>query len=263
MGKADLHIHTTASYDGTATVAATLEFIKRHTDLDIIAITDHDEIDGALEALTLAPAYGIQVVPGIEISTSEGHLLGLWVTQRVSPGMSLIRTIEAIAELGGLAVAPHPGYNWAGCLTAESIQAVLRVPSLNNILVGGEEYNASLPYLALNRKAAHIVHINRLAAVASSDAHMLWMIGLARTYFPGRTAGHLRTALMERTTQAVVNRRPWYFLASYFTRQWLRSVGLAQWSPLEPGGPITLRRLAAVEQTVGAIAASGQRPNMK
>lgn len=263
MGKADLHIHTTNSYDGTATVAATLEFVKRHTDLDVIAITDHDEIDGALEALTWAPAYGIQVVPGIEISTGEGHLQGLWVQQRIPPGLSLIKTLEKIAELGGLAVAPHPGHKWTGCLSAESIRQALQIPALAQVLVGGEEYNASLPYLALNRKAAHIVHVNRLAAVASSDAHMLWMIGLAHTYFPGRTAGHLRTALMERTTQAVVNRRPWYFLASYFTRQWLRSVGLAQWSPLEPGGPITLRRLAAVGRTVGAIAASGQRPNMK
>ena len=59
MGKADLHIHTAYSYDGTATVAAVLEHVTHHTDLYVIAITDHDENDGALEAVELSPRYGV------------------------------------------------------------------------------------------------------------------------------------------------------------------------------------------------------------
>ena len=248
MGKADLHVHTTASYDGTATVTATLEFAARHTDLNVIAITDHDEIDGALEALCLAARYNIQVIPGIEVSTTEGHLLALWVEQIVPANLSLIRTLEIVADLGGLAIAPHPGGFWQGCLSAESIRRALDVPELATILVGGEEHNASLPYLGQNRKAARIVHTNQLAAVASSDAHMLWMIGQSHTQFPGRNSADLRQALLERRTEAIAYRRPWYFFLSYFKRQWLRALGMAQWSPNEPGGPIALRRLTDVQR---------------
>lgn len=249
MGKADLHIHTTTSYDGTATVAATLEFVKCFTDLNVIAITDHDEIDGALEAVDLAPGYGIDVVPGIEISTAEGHLLGLFVTTMIPSGLSLSKTIELVGNAGGIAVAPHPGGRWSGCLSDTSIRTALTSPELAAILVGGEEYNASLPYLGQNRQGARIVRANGLAAVASSDAHMLWMIGLVHTRFPGSTAQMLRQALLEQTTAVAIRPRPWYFLTSYFLRQGLRSAGLAQWSRLEPGGQIELRRLSEATRT--------------
>lgn len=247
MGKADLHVHTTASYDGTATVAATLEFAARYSGLNVIAITDHDQIDGALEGLELAARYNIQVIPGIEVSTAEGHLLALWVKEIVPANLPLLRTLECVADLGGLAIAPHPGGFWQGCLSAESIRRALAVPELATILVGGEEHNASLPYLGQNRKAARIVHANQLAAVASSDAHMLWMVGRAHTRFPGHSATDLRRALIERQTEAIAYQRPWYFFPSYFKRQWLRALGMAQWSPSEPGGPIALRRLTDVQ----------------
>ena len=75
MGKADLHIHTIYSWDGTCTVEAVLKQAAHIAGLDVIAITDHDEIQGALEAVDLAPRYGIEVIPGCEISTADGHLL--------------------------------------------------------------------------------------------------------------------------------------------------------------------------------------------
>ena len=99
MGSADLHIHTTTGYDGTASVAETLEHVATHTRLNLIAITDHDEIDGALEALALAPRYGVQVIPGIEVSTLDGHLLALEGERMVPPGLALPRTSSS--ELRG------------------------------------------------------------------------------------------------------------------------------------------------------------------
>ena len=74
MGLADLHMHTIYSYDGTATVPSVLKHAKQ-AGMDIIAITDHDEIRGALLAEELAPQFGIQVLRGIEITTAEGDLL--------------------------------------------------------------------------------------------------------------------------------------------------------------------------------------------
>ncbi len=84
MGLADLHIHTIFSYDGTASVPAVLKRAKQ-VGLDIIAITDHDEIRGALLAEELAPKFGIQVIPGVEITTAEGDLLALAIHE-IGPG---------------------------------------------------------------------------------------------------------------------------------------------------------------------------------
>jgi hypothetical protein len=245
MGKADLHIHTTYSYDGTATVAATLEHVVRNTDLDVIAITDHDQIDGALEATYLAARYDLEVVPGIEVSTAEGHLLALFVHRPVPMGLSLAETVLAVGEQGGLCVAAHPGGPWSWCITELTLRRALLTPGVAETLVGLERYNASLPDLSINDRAQAIHACIPLAAVANSDAHMLWMIGNAATYFPGLGSAALRTALRERTTAPLISPRPAHFIASYVKHQALRMVGLAHWSLPAPGSPIALRRLAA------------------
>ena len=111
MGKADLHMHTSLG-DGLATVQQIFDFVQHHTDLDIIAITDHDDIRGAMQALELAERrkgdYRFQVIPGNEITTRHGHLLALFVTQEFPMLKSLEASMEAIYKAGGLAIAPHP-----------------------------------------------------------------------------------------------------------------------------------------------------------
>jgi predicted metal-dependent phosphoesterase TrpH len=71
MGLADLHIHTIYSYDGTATVPGVLQRAKE-VGLNVIAITDHDEIKGSLKAFDLAARFGIEVIPGIEVTPPKG-----------------------------------------------------------------------------------------------------------------------------------------------------------------------------------------------
>jgi predicted metal-dependent phosphoesterase TrpH len=235
MGKADLHIHTTYSNDGTATVAATLESVVRSGTLDLIAITDHDQIDGALEAVELAPHYGIEVIPGIEVSTADGHLLALFVQQLVPAGLSLTETVYCIAEQGGLAIAPPPGGPWRGALQESVLRQALGDPTVAQTLVGLEAYNASLPLLSINRIAGAMGARLPLAVVGNSDAHMLWMIGMAATVYPGRGAQALRTALQNRATSLVVAKRPAHFLCSYLKCQLLRMMGLAHWSPARVG----------------------------
>ena len=75
MEKADLHIHTSYSWDGTCSVSAVLQQDAQKAHLNVIAITYHDEIRGVFEALGLAQDYGIEIVPGSEISIRDGHLL--------------------------------------------------------------------------------------------------------------------------------------------------------------------------------------------
>jgi predicted metal-dependent phosphoesterase TrpH len=88
MGTADLHIHSTYSYDATTTVRAILKHAS-DVGLDVIAVTDHDDIRGSLEARELAPQYGIEAIPAVEISTKDGHLVALFVESLPPPASPL------------------------------------------------------------------------------------------------------------------------------------------------------------------------------
>src|SRR5437764_8864992 len=99
IGKADLHIHTSLG-DGLASVQQIFDFVENHTDLDVIAITDHDDVRGAMQALELAERrkYRFKVIPGNEITTRHGHLLALFVTQEFPMLRSLESSMQAVYE---------------------------------------------------------------------------------------------------------------------------------------------------------------------
>ncbi len=212
MGLADLHIHSIHSYDGTIPVPELLKYVATKTALDVIALTDHDVLEGALAAVELAPYYGLEVIPGVEVSTGEGHLLALFITQPVPRGRSLADTVLFVRDLGGICIVPHPGGPWSWYATEASIQRALQVPGVAETLVGIEAYNASLPNLAANRHAKAIGERVGLTPVGSSDAHTPWMIGVGATHFPGTTAADLRQALTIGTTEVVYSARPANFI---------------------------------------------------
>jgi predicted metal-dependent phosphoesterase TrpH len=201
MGLADLHIHTIYSYDGTASVPAVLTQARK-LDLNVIAITDHDEIAGSLKALALAPKYGVDVIPGIEITTSEGDLLALNITEKVERNLSLIETVLRVGDLGGFCIASHPMADGIGMksLSAYSILRALRNNDVADILIGIETYNAT----TINKMSNHYAHILSehldLAQVGNSDAHVLEAIGLGMTEFTGRTASALIKAIHKQKT---------------------------------------------------------------
>src|SRR5436309_4797764 len=109
LGKADLHIHTSLG-DGLASVQQIFDFVENYTDLDIIAITDHDDVRGAMQALELAEKrhYRFKVIPGNEITTRQGHLLALFVTKEFPMLRSLDWSMQAVYEAGGVVIATHP-----------------------------------------------------------------------------------------------------------------------------------------------------------
>jgi predicted metal-dependent phosphoesterase TrpH len=205
MGLADLHIHTTYSLDGTATVRAVLKKASE-VGLNVIAITDHDVIRGSLEALELAPAYGIHVIPGSEISTASGHLLALFIHRDIPKGLSLEETVRQVADQGGLCIAPHPGGNKLNSLQANVIRKALRDQEIAKTLVGIEVHNAGMMQLSRNQVALDLAEELPVARVGNSDAHLLWMIGKGATAFGGRTDRDLRRALLARTTYAVTQK---------------------------------------------------------
>jgi len=208
MGKADLHIHSIYSWDGTCAVSAVLKQAAHVAHLDVIAITDHDEIKGSLEAQELAADYGIEVIAGSEITTADGHLLALFIQEKIPAGKSLVETVLRVREQGGLCVVPHPE-----ALGTHSVNRTVLKNALTNNLVaeslrGLEVFNAGLFDHKANTNAELIARENALSRIGSSDSHQLWTIGLGLTLFHGRSANDLRSAIQAGQTDSVVVNQP-------------------------------------------------------
>lgn len=105
MEKFDLHIHSRYS-DGMNSPQEIVEYAQK-IGLSGVAITDHDEIEGSLQALKFQ-GENFQVIPGLEVSSREGHILALGVKEMVEWDNSAQETVEKIHSLGGIAVATHP-----------------------------------------------------------------------------------------------------------------------------------------------------------
>lgn len=210
MGLADLHIHTIYSYDGTASVPAVLRR-AREIGLDVIAVTDHDEITGSLQALELAHHYGVQVIPGTEVTTAEGDLVALNVTVNIQRNLPLIETILQVGELGGFCIAPHPMAGGLGMkgLSAYSILKALRHPDVPQTLLAIETYNATTIDKMSNHYANILAEHVKLAQIGSSDAHVLGAIGLGYTEFIGNSVQDLLEALHDRSTE-IRKRKEWH-----------------------------------------------------
>lgn len=211
--KADVHIHTTYSIDGTAHVEEVLEYVARKTDLRVIAITDHDTIEGALEARRIASKYGVEVIVGEEVSTADGHLLALFIEELLVPGQPADETIAAVHAQGGLCVAAHP-YAW---LVPSMGWAGLRTRQRSKVwqLDGVEGFNASLWTPKSNQNAVSVGRELHLAICGGSDSHQLSTIGLGYTRFPGSSAEDLRAAIQARRTQPAGIAWGWRRTAEY------------------------------------------------
>jgi predicted metal-dependent phosphoesterase TrpH len=242
MGIADLHIHSTYSYDATSTVRAVL---KQAADvgLNVIAVTDHDEIRGSLEAHELAPKYGIEAIPGVEVSTKEGHLLALFVETIPPAGLSLVDTLIHIGKLGGVAIAPHPFNNLPSSLSMEAVVGALTNPRAKAVLKGIETHNMSTQ--AFDSVAQKLSIYLPLAKVGASDAHVYWAIGAGRTEFPGETAQDIRNALEHNTTVPIPYKEEYSskVILSWIHRITLRKFGYASDSK-SASQPIDTQRMS-------------------
>jgi hypothetical protein len=200
LGRADLHMHTTAS-DGLPTVQKLLDRIAQRGDLDVIAITDHDTLESSLWAYERRNTYPFDIVPGIEVTSAEGHVLALWVTEPVPTDLSLKETAAAIHEQGGLAVLAHP-YHIHLTEVLLNCHRYLRRPSylLETNIDGIEAHNAGIVLPGMNLLARGIARRLGLAMTGGSDAHTLGALGRGITRFLGHSAADLRLALEQRQT---------------------------------------------------------------
>lgn len=162
MKRVAIHLHTDYSFDSNFSPEQVVAAAQAEG-LDVIAITDHNEIEGALRARA---AGGVRVIIGEEVSTLEGHLIGLFLRARIEPGMSAVRTIDAIREQGGLVFAPHP---FASLCSASLGPATV---ALADRIDAVEVHNAQNPLFWEDRRAQRFAAERGLVAYAGCDTHI-------------------------------------------------------------------------------------------
>ena len=167
--------------------------------LSIIAVTDHDHLEGAKRVEELLAGQETQLIKGVEVSTRGGHLIGLFVEKAPKPTRSVEESIDAIKEQGGLVVVPHPLGRLVPSLSRRKIDGLLeRGYGIDGI----EIYNPS-PANASQRAVVRAANEDwGLAEIGSSDAHFWQHIGAGYTNFPGRTGDELRHAVLQRSVTA-------------------------------------------------------------
>ncbi|MCU0484315.1 MAG: PHP domain-containing protein, partial [Chloroflexi bacterium] len=144
-----------------------------------VAVTDHDRIDGALEARELAPA-GLTVLVGEEVKTTEGDLICVFLAEAIPPGLSPAEAIAAAREQGALVGIPHPFDQYRGSLARSAgLEAI--APLVDWV----EVHNARIMVGDGNERALEFARATGLPGVAVSDAHTVLEVGVASTTMVG------------------------------------------------------------------------------
>ena len=199
----ELHAHSAASYDGRDSVERLLARANE-VGLDGLAVTDHDEIRASLQAVERAAEYDLVGIPGMEISSAAGHVIGLDITEAVPPGLPFRETLGRIHEQGGIAVVPHPYQEMRNGVMAEIGPDELAEADAIEV------YNSRLVTGYSNRQADRFATKQGLPKTAGSDAHVAEMVGRAVTLVDAeeRTASSICAAIRERRTALQTRRTP-------------------------------------------------------
>jgi predicted metal-dependent phosphoesterase TrpH len=160
----DFHVHTCYSRDSSITLKQVISFAKKKG-LDGVAITDHNTIKGALKLKT----RDIIVIPGIEVSTADGHLLGINITTPIAKKLGIEETIEIIHENGGIAIAPHP-FSFYKSPPSRSVSNYDAIEVMNA---------SSIPFSILTHFSKQFANDLDLPQTGGSDSHYAPEIGLA------------------------------------------------------------------------------------
>ena len=202
----ELHCHSAASHDGRDPIDLLLAQAEA-VGLDAIAVTDHDEIEASLRAVERAPSFGLIGVPGIEVTTAVGHLIGLGVTEQVPAGLSFGETLTLIREQGGIAIVPHPFQPSRSGIAPNVTRDELATADAIEV------YNSRLLTGRANRKAEAFAESRGLPKTAGSDAHISEMVGQAVTLVdadPEDGAEGILEAVAAGRTVVNGKRTPWH-----------------------------------------------------
>ncbi len=232
-----IHVHTDYSYDSNISLEVLARFVDQEG-FGCLAVTDHDTIEGAQRLQSLTDA---RVVVGEEVTTRDGHLIGLFLQERVQPGMSAGDTADAIRRQGGLVLLPHPFVKAFGCGLVETSWAIAdRVDAV-------EVFNAQNPWAKADARADDFADRLGLPKFVGADAHCAGSIAPCYQFMPdfAEPAGFLESL---RSARRHTKRQPvgYFVAAAYRTVRHL--VGLpppdafgAQYTPgsnTAPGGAV-------------------------
>lgn len=168
----DLHVHTRFSKDGESSVEAILERAKA-VGLAAVAITDHDTLEGVRYAARLKNPP-VLVIPGMEVTTADGHLIALGVSELVPRGLGVIETIDLVHARGGIAILPHPYHRLRHAVGFREHDAIAAADAV-------EVFNSRYIVGSANRKAARRAARLGKPSVGGSDSHHARYVGYGKT----------------------------------------------------------------------------------
>jgi predicted metal-dependent phosphoesterase TrpH len=165
---ADLHVHTTYSKDSLITPKDLVYYAKKRG-LNGVAVTDHNQLEGAWK---IAKETDFLVIPGMEVSSSDGHIVALNVHELIPRGFSAVETVERIHRAGGVAIACHPYVLFKGCLRDKVCATFDAIEVINA---------RAFPFKNSVKKAEESAKKFELSRVAGTDAHYGPQIGYGYT----------------------------------------------------------------------------------
>jgi hypothetical protein len=169
--KLDLHIHSSYSEDGDGSPKEIIKILKKRG-FQGMSITDHNTLDGSLRAKKIAPKDFL-VIPGVEISTLDGHLIALNIKEPVEKKLTIQDTVDRVIDLGGIPIVPHLFRNLSGIKKEKLMEISSKLSAI-------EVFNScSTPQT--NLKTAKIAKELKIGGTGGSDAHEPEYVGFGYT----------------------------------------------------------------------------------
>ncbi len=194
LGRADLHVHPVGNRAIAGTLTAFLAALPA-AGLDLVGLTDHDRIDIAAELVARGADLGLTLVVGEEITTREGHVLGLGLRSLVAPGGSLGDTVAEVHAQGGIAIVAHPLLSMPNSASGTILEALAQGPPERRP-DAVEGFNSRVAWLPGYRRRVEKLAVDAgYAVVGGSDAHRPADVGRGITRYRGETLADLAAAI--------------------------------------------------------------------
>jgi predicted metal-dependent phosphoesterase TrpH len=209
MGKADLHIHSCHDGwgDGNDSVTEIFNFVQNHTDLDLLALTDHDSTEAGREGRKLYKAgrYRFQFLPGTEVTTAAGHVICYFPGEihDVPSLRSLSWTTRFVHDRGGICILAHPVYPpWLRRSVVKPHSRTIHMVDAIEVINGGLTDGAQDKLRTIGETL-----LGKAALTGNTDSHHKESIGWVYTEYPGTTIEDFVFALRDRSTRPMAGER--------------------------------------------------------